>query len=130
MKGDSHTILNDRKGTNIKVPLKCLLNKIREHEHPLQFFFRVDKRLQIFGQATEIQLFTPPKQSVSQLLFIADGYFSIQVIEVHPGFCQQENNVKKVASHRPAARKNAQYFLGQQRVFRYDINSGEHVKFI
>ena len=84
----------------------CLPNKIREHENPVHVLFRVNKRFQIFSQATEIKLGASQKQSVTQLFFISDGHFSIQIIKIHPGFSQQENNVKKVAAHRPAAAKN------------------------
>ena len=83
-----------------KAVSNCLLNKIREHEYPVHFLFRINKRLQIFSQATEIQLGAPQKQSVTQLFFISDGHFSIQIIKIHPGFSQRVNNIKKVAADR------------------------------
>ncbi len=117
--------INEKGRNQVKVrqPQIACLNKIREHEHPVHFLFRINIRLQIFSQATEIQLGAPQKQSVSQLFFIADGHFSIQIIKIHPGFSQQENNVKKVAAHRPAAAKNTQNFLGGQDVGGHDVNS-------
>ena len=108
----------------------CLLNKIREHEHPVHFFFRINKRLQIFSQAPEIQLGGPQKQSVTQLFFISDGHFSIQIIKIHPGFSQQENNVEKVAAHRPATAENTKNFLCGQDVGGHDVNSWKHVEFV
>jgi hypothetical protein len=40
-------------------------DRIQEHENPVHFFFRINKRLKIFCQAPEIQLSAPKKQSFS-----------------------------------------------------------------
>ena len=73
----------------------CLPNKIREHENPVDFLFSINKRLQIFSQAIEIQLRAPRKQSVTQLFFISDGHFSIQIIKNSPPIFPAEKQHQK-----------------------------------